>query len=238
MITRVDGTQRDLRKANRCELVVIANSLEARFREFSRVYRKGFDPPKQQKDRAEAEIFLEYENCRTLRDYARLHGLDMSEEVDRALTRYSIWLGLSIGMEVWNHKHLSFGLKQKLKSAHYRALRVIHRSKDLSRDELDAISCRADPEEMSYFNQAKILAKMVINRTPSRLYENVMQNSYTERRYPGRVLFYDSSHKKIGRQSFKNRLSAVSKQMKSEWLFSNQNSLRVLLKKHFFKYYK
>ena len=99
MITRIDGTQRDLRKANRCELAVIANSLEARYRELSRIYRKGFDPPKQHKDRAEAEIFVEYENCRALRDYARLHGLDMSEEVDRALTRYSVWLGLSIGPE-------------------------------------------------------------------------------------------------------------------------------------------
>jgi hypothetical protein len=59
MITRVDGTQRDLRKTNRRELVVIANSLEARFREFSRVHGKGFDPPKQQKDWAEAEIFVE-----------------------------------------------------------------------------------------------------------------------------------------------------------------------------------
>jgi hypothetical protein len=100
VITRVDGTQRDLRKANRRELVVIANSLEARFRELSRVYRKGFDPPNKHKDRAEAEIFVEYENCRALRDYARLHGLDMSEEVDRALTRYGIWLGLSIGPEM------------------------------------------------------------------------------------------------------------------------------------------
>ena len=99
MITRVDGTQRDLRKANCRELVVIANSLEAQFRELSRVYRKGFDPPKQQKDRAEAEIFIEYENCRTLRDCTRLHGLDTSEDVDRALTRYSIWLGLSLGPE-------------------------------------------------------------------------------------------------------------------------------------------
>jgi hypothetical protein len=29
VITRIDGTQRDLRKANRRELAVIANSLEA-----------------------------------------------------------------------------------------------------------------------------------------------------------------------------------------------------------------
>ncbi len=47
VITRVHGTQRDLRKANRRELVVIANSLEARFCELSRVYCKGFDLPKQ-----------------------------------------------------------------------------------------------------------------------------------------------------------------------------------------------
>jgi hypothetical protein len=100
VITRIDGTQRDLRKANRRELAVIAYSLEARYRELSCVYRKGFDPPKQHKDRAEAEIFVEYENCKLLRDYVRLHGIDLSEEVDRALTRYSIWLGLSLGPEM------------------------------------------------------------------------------------------------------------------------------------------
>ena len=89
-----------MRRANCRELVVIANSLEARFRELSRVHRKGFNPPKQDRDRAEAEIFLEYENCKALRDYTRLHGLYLSEEVDRALTRYSIWLGLSLGPEL------------------------------------------------------------------------------------------------------------------------------------------
>jgi hypothetical protein len=43
---------------------------------------------------------VEYENCKLLRDYVRLHGIDLSEEVDRALTRYSIWLGLSLGPEM------------------------------------------------------------------------------------------------------------------------------------------
>jgi hypothetical protein len=64
--------------------------------------------------------------------------------------------------------------------------------KENSRDEL---SERADPEEMSFYNTAKTLAKKVINNVPSRLLSNVMVNSYTKRCRDGQLLFYDTSKK-------------------------------------------
>jgi len=99
MITREDGTSRDLRKANRRELAVITNGLIDQFAGLYRKYRTGFNPPKRESKRAEAELKEAYENCRVLRDYTRLHGLGQSEEVDQALAQYSTWLNLSFHKE-------------------------------------------------------------------------------------------------------------------------------------------
>ena len=68
-------------------------------------------------------------------------------------------------MEVWYHKHLGFNLKRKIKSSHYRALRVVHPDVK-SRAELDMISERA---------------RMVQSQQPISLLGTTMKNSYSER---------------------------------------------------------
>jgi len=66
-----------------------------------------------------------------------------------------------------------------------------------------------------------------------------MSNSYSQRRQQNRLYFFDASAKKIGQQSFKNRLSGVSKRMNFEWLQPmSDNALRINLKKSFFMYNK
>jgi hypothetical protein len=142
---------------------------------------------------------------------------------------------LYYGMEIWFHKHLMFHLKQKVRAAHYRALRLIH-GQHLERNQLDAIAKRATPDEWSDYCVAKTLAKLVILEVPVRLKDMVMVNSYAERRKANRLFFFDSSKKKIGRQSFRNRLSVIAKQMKFEWTLFKVSSLRTALKKCFFNY--
>ncbi len=141
---------------------------------------------------------------------------------------------LYYGCEAWLHRGLGFHLKQKVRSAHYRALRLIHG--DRTRDELDMISGRATPDEWSDFCLAKMLARMAIEKTPRRLSEKTMLNSYQERRQLNRLFFYDNSERKIGRQCFKNRVGCIANQMKFEWLKYSPNALRPSLKKSFFKY--
>ena len=139
--------------------------------------------------------------------------------------------------EAWFHRHLGFHLKQKIRSAHYRALRTIF-GKTHSRETLDSVSERASPDEWSQYALAKMFAGIINAKAPVRLLESINANSYTERRQPGRMFVFDRSFKKIGRQSINNRLNAVSKQMKFSWMNMNKDCLRTNLKKSFFKYYK
>jgi hypothetical protein len=145
---------------------------------------------------------------------------------------YSI---LFYGCEIWFHKHLSFHLKQKIKSGHYRALRLIRGN--LSRDELNEISQRSTPEEWADYSLAKMVSRMVLANCPRRLLDGTIMNAYSERRQDGLIFFFDSSKRKI-RQQFKNRLSMVSKQMKFKWLRFSINALRPNLKKCFLSYAK
>lgn len=168
-----------------------------------------------------------------------LHGLKkirrhLNRQQSKQVTTSFYFSVLYYGIELWYHRNLAFHLKQKIRSAHYRALRLIHGEK--TRDQLDMEGKRATPDEWANYAAAKLLVKMVQGSTPTRLLEDTLQNSYSERRQPGRLFFYDASSKKIGRQCFKNRLSCVSKQMKFDWLVTERGALRTSLKKCFFSY--
>ncbi len=144
---------------------------------------------------------------------------------------------LYYGVEIWFHRGLGIHLKRKIRSAHYRALRLIH-GKERTREELDSTGCRATPDEWANFIQAKLLARMIPTSKPERLLHSTLKTSFVERRQPNRLQFCDSIARKIGRQCFFNRLSCVTKQMKYECTNIPLESLRTNLKKCFFAYYR
>ncbi len=169
-----------------------------------------------------------------------LHGLRLlrrhlsTTQANRVVTAF-FYSSLYYGIEVWFHRNLGFHLKKKIRSAHYRALRLVY-GDHLSRDDLDNVGQRATPDELADYSIAKMIAKMCILEAPKRLLMTTLQNSYSERRKPGRLMFYDDSSRMIGRQRLKNRLKCVSKHMKFEWLHCDVNGLRPKLKKCFFNY--
>jgi hypothetical protein len=172
-----------------------------------------------------------------------LHGLRLirnhltKEQAKQVLTSFYFAV-LNYGLEIWFHKQLSSNLKQKIRSCHYRAIRLIlgPNSKMMHRADIDIISQRAPPDELSDFAIAKLAARMIQNRMPNRLHDTVLANSYSQSRQPGRLFFFDSSKKKIGRQCFGNRLATITKQMNFEWTQCSEHCLRTSLKKSFFTY--
>ena len=169
-----------------------------------------------------------------------LHGLRRirrflnTEQARQVVTAYYFSV-LYYGLEVWFHRHLAFHLKQKIRSAHYRALRLVHGDK--SREQLDQEGKRATPDELANFAVAKLISRMVHLQAPTRLLASSLMNSYSVRRQPGRLFFYDASARKIGRQCLKNRLGCISKQMKFNWTMAkNSDVIRVNLKRCFFSY--
>ncbi len=143
---------------------------------------------------------------------------------------------LYYGVEVWYHCHLSFHSKQKIRTAHYRGLKLIYGHRP--RDELDFVSQRANLDEYADYAIAKMIASMVTSQSPGRFLNETMMTAYKTRWISGRYFFYDDSKRKIGRQRLKNRLVCVTKQMKFEWTNISKDSLRQNLKKCFFQYYK
>jgi hypothetical protein len=141
---------------------------------------------------------------------------------------------LYYGCETWYHRHLSFHLKQRVRSCHYRALRLIYGN--LTRSEIDQRCERSTPDEWADYSLAKMMARTIKVAAPRRMMEGIMQNAYSERRQAGRMFFFDCSKRKIGRQMLRNRLQQISRQMKFEWLFTPVNALRPHLKKQFFSY--
>jgi len=142
---------------------------------------------------------------------------------------------LFYGSEVWLHRNLSFSLKQRIRSVHYRALRLVH-GRTRTRAEIDQISQRATPDKWADYSLAKQLITIVNNCQPSRLYDMILSQSYLERRTPGQLFTYDASIKRIGRQTLSNRLALVSKVIKFPWLDITTDEMRRNLKKTFFKY--
>lgn len=168
-----------------------------------------------------------------------LHGLKkirryLNAKQSAQVTTAFYFSVLYYGIEVWFHRQLPFHLKQKIRSAHYRALRVIYG--EASRQKLDLIGSRATPDEWADYSLAKLAARMIRLGAPVQLLEQTTKNSYTERRQRGRVFFFDNSARKIGKQCLKNRLQCISRQMKFDWLNVNLAALRPCLKKCFFQY--
>jgi len=164
-----------------------------------------------------------------------LHGLHKiraylnTQQAKQVVTSF-FFLVLFYALEVWYHQHLGFHLKRRVRSVHYKAMRLVY-GRSLTRDELDCY--RGNPDAMSNFNLAKQMCNIINSGLPSRLYGHLCGNLFFERRHPNRGLFYDDSVRKIGKQSLKNRLSNVSKCLKFDWLMQSKDYVRINLKKTF-----
>jgi len=168
-----------------------------------------------------------------------LESISTKNKLNRSLHDFSFqfWCTVVKYSEVWYHRHLFVHPKERIRSCHYRALRLVY-GKQKTRDELDQLSFRATPDEWTDYSVAKSAIKMVNSMMSCHLYVNLMANSFAERRQPQRLLFYDSIYWKVRRQSIKNRLTTIAKHIKFNWFDVNYppDRVRIELKKSFFTY--
>jgi len=137
------------------------------------------------------------------------------------------------GIEVWFHPQLGFELKRRVRALHYKAMRVIY-GKDRSREVLNKL--RAPPDEMTNYLVAKTLINIMNTRYPSRLYGQLLGNSFHERRLPWRTQFYDASVRKIGKQSLRNRVTQIARCLRYDWRLMTKEENRRMLKRIFLPY--
>jgi len=140
------------------------------------------------------------------------------EQTLKVMTSY-YYSSVYYGSAVWLGS-MTTSLEWKLlNKAHYRALRITVRDhcREKSRQTLDAECCRATPRQCDFYSVAKTTAMVIINRSPSLLYDLIFENSTYNDRHAGHRIFYDSSRLKVGRQAIQNRLKEPFQRMKNAW---------------------
>jgi len=159
----------------------------------------------------------------------------LSEQQFLQVTTSQYFGKLNYGIAVWYDSLLKKD-KRKLDTLHYRALRVAVRDwrRELPRDMLDTLG-RARPLTFANYSLGSIIINAYSTGIPERLGTFIRKNQYTRRR-SSEILFYDSSRKKVGRQSIKNRMMSIMNTMDQKWTtLQGKNNIRRFLKKTFFK---
>jgi len=142
--------------------------------------------------------------------------------------------GIYYGLPVW-YDPLTIKLKKKLDVLHYKALRIA--VKDWRRiypnDMLDLLD-RAKPAAFASYSMGSVFLNTMLAGRPRRLLEMINSNSYIIRR-TGKRRFYDSSSKRIGKQSINNRIDDTTRHLTNEWTdLKTKDAIRIYLKKIFF----
>jgi len=138
-----------------------------------------------------------------------------------------VWLGETTSSKHW---HL-------LNILHYKGIRTVCRDfrKRKRKAELDSILDRAKPKQWMKFSCCKLAIKLLqlgSNGPPMSL--SLRQNLYYNDR-TGKSSIMDTSRQKIGKASFKNRLTCF-KDINFNWKnVPNDDALRIALKRVFFK---
>jgi len=105
----------------------------------------------------------------------------------------------------WLHGKNSYKYIRKLNAIHYRSLRIANKDykRKLSRAKLDEDG-RARHSTWARFQCISLVMKTIMRGVPVRLHADSISNSFTERRKPGRMKFYNKANLRIGRQALPN----------------------------------
>jgi hypothetical protein len=139
---------------------------------------------------------------------------------------------------VWFHC-IKKSHKVKLTSVHFRLLRTAKKDymMKFKRNELTELCQRATPEQWAKFITASRVIKIVRNKEPAYLYDNLTKCYFEEKRYPGVGMFFDNSRIKKGQQALANRLLFM-RSIKYPWNEKpmSDDLIRIEMKKCFFTF--
>ncbi len=96
---------------------------------------------------------------------------------------------------------------------------------------------KGNPEAMGILHNSINSLSILKNNQPSLLCEPIKGNLTANGRRPAQPKFYDTSRKKIGSQSVKNKISEVFKSINLSTLNGAVRSFRRQLKETFFPYF-
>jgi hypothetical protein len=139
---------------------------------------------------------------------------------------------------VWFHC-IKKSQKVKLTSIHFRLLRTAKKDymMKFKQNELTELCKRATPEQWTRFITASRVIKIIRDKEPALLFEELTNCYFEEKRSPGVGMFFDSSKNKKGQQSLPNRLLFM-RSIKYPWNNGpiSDDLIRIQMKKCFFPF--
>jgi len=132
---------------------------------------------------------------------------------------------------------LSYSSRRKLNNNHYCISRTIYNDRrcQLSRNELDKLSNRANPTQWSNYIAAST-AITLGNNDDTPMGQMLRTKVYRNDRHQGKVKFISTARRKIGEQDLSKRLGFFSN-ITCDWYDKDisKDALRVTLKSAFFE---
>jgi len=157
-------------------------------------------------------------------------NLDMTQFLKIATSQ--IFSILYYASPVWLNSTCSQALWDRLKSFHYRVLRAA--TCDYKRRKprvlLDKKCKRATPQMWGAYSTYSLVLKIIRDRYPKYLYDQLSTTLYTESRKPLIGKFYDNSKGKVGKHRLECRLTAL-KDLEWYGLELSNDAIRTSLKK-------
>jgi hypothetical protein len=187
----------------------------------------------------EAQVRNSMRSCQRFKPALRLLRSKLSKKELLQVITSHYYSRLYYGCEVW-HPVLNSRLKTVMLPVHYYPLRLVMNDfrKQIPKRDLCKLTKRASPDELINLRVSKMMISIANNACPYVLFNEMLSHAIQERRRPYNPSFLDMSRTRIGRQSFANRLSHVSKKIKFEWLSKILSKPFIIksLKETFFAY--
>jgi len=160
-----------------------------------------------------------------------------SESQTKTLVTSQVLSILYYASPVWLTPALMSPEKKAIESVHYRSLRIIIKDykQKVPREWVTASTQRLPPGSWAKFAAVSLVMKVRQNKLPTRIFDTVLENTYTITRKPGRLFGYDSSKTLQGKALTKNWIGKALGDIKTPWTGSDLNNDRIrrLLKKTF-----
>jgi hypothetical protein len=141
---------------------------------------------------------------------------------------------LTYGSQLWSNC-VSYNSAQRLKSCYYKFLRLLTKDykKKLDRKGLLKKSSMRSLESIFKIQACRLLHSICYNLTPSQLALSVLSRGYHNERNPGRLTFTRQNAKRIGYNSFTNRLHDIENVLDFDWLDMPQKTFNDTLLSRF-----
>lgn len=141
---------------------------------------------------------------------------------------------LTYGSPVWSHA-LSYGLRSRVRSVYYLALRTVLRDFDftMNRGRLLEMTDCDNLDTIFFYRSSMFIFKVIKSLNPTNLAGEILSRTYINERHLGTLTFFDHSKSRFGKKCITNVIKNYSDKWNFDWLDLSPFSFKKQLKQQF-----